>query len=308
MSEDMRGMCESPWTRVLGGNKSARVRSHCSTKVSSLFDRTSIATTRPSSTDRRMDSSERSGPALQSDQSTPGHWKPAWNGNQGKNSRKREPQQQQPDFIPAADMSGDQFSGHQRNGAVSHFSSQTRVLSQQQQPQLQPHQRAQAPSDNPAPWRRQPCYAPHVLGLHEEIIDFYEYIKPFEEEEYMRNRVVQRIEAVVCCIWPEAKVEIFGSFATKLYLPTSDIDLMIMGKWESLPLHTLKSELVKAGVADDDQVTVLDKASVPIVKVRDKESDVRVDISFNTSNGVNSANLIRVSISCIPSPSLTVCL
>lgn len=265
-----------------------------------LFDRTSITTTRPSSTDRRMDSSERSGPALQSEQSNPGHWKPVWNGNQGKNSRKREPQQQQPDFIPAADMSGDQFSGHQRNGAVSHFSNQTRVLSQQQQ-QLQ-HQRAQAPSDlNPAPWRRQPCYAPHVLGLHEEIIDFYEYIKPFEEEEYMRNRVVQRIEAVVCCIWPEAKVEIFGSFATKLYLPTSDIDLMIMGKWDSLPLHTLKSELVKAGVADDDQVTVLDKASVPIVKVRDKESDVRVDISFNTSNGVNSANLIRVRIPC-PSP------
>lgn len=244
-----------------------------------------------------MDSSARSAPALQSEQLPPGQWKTTWNGGQGKNSRKRE--SQQPDFIPvAADMSGDQFSGH-RNGA--HVSNQSRVTNQQQV-QVQ-QQRVAGAELNPVPWRRQPCYAPHVLGLHEEIIDFYEYIKPFEEEEFMRNRVVQRIEAVVCCIWPEAKVEIFGSFATKLYLPTSDIDLMIMGKWDTLPLHTLKSELVKAGVADDDQVTVLDKASVPIVKVRDKESDVRVDISFNTSNGVNSANLIRVS-TCSPSSPL----
>lgn len=116
----------------------------------------------------------------------------------------------------------------------------------------------------------------------------------------MRKRVVQRIESVVYRMWPEAKVEIFGSFATKLYLPTSDIDLMIMGKWDVSPLYTLKNELVKAEVADEENVTVLDKASVPIVKVVDKETNVRVDISFNTSNGVNSANLIRVSSDTIP--------
>ena len=168
--------------------------------------------------------------------------------------------------------------------------------------QRQPQQQLPA---NPAPWRRQHFYSPHVLGLHEEIIDFYEFIKPIPEEEFMRNRVVQRIESVVYRLWPEAKVEIFGSFATKLYLPTSDIDLMIMGKWEVSPLYTLKSELVTAEVADEENVTVLDKASVPIVKVVDKETGVRVDISFNTSNGVNSANLIRVSRAMPPLLPLT---
>lgn len=40
---------------------------------------------------------------------------------------------------------------------------------------------------------------------------------------------------------------------------------------------------------------VLDRASVPIIKVVDAESNIRVDISFNTSNGVDSAKLILVS-------------
>lgn len=144
------------------------------------------------------------------------------------------------------------------------------------------------------PWVKQIYTNPPVLALHEEINDFYEFIKPIEEEEFMRNRVVSRIEEIVLRLWPNAKVEIFGSFATKLYLPTSDIDLMIMGKWDTMPLHTLKNELIKADVANEDDIKVLDKASVPIVKVIDKETEVRVDISFNTSNGVNSANLIKV--------------
>lgn len=144
------------------------------------------------------------------------------------------------------------------------------------------------------PWVKRIYSSPPVLALHEEINDFYEFIKPIEEEEFMRERVVSRIREIVLRLWPNARVEIFGSFATKLYLPTSDIDLMIMGKWDTMPLHTLKNELIKADVADEDDIKVLDKASVPIVKVIDKETEVRVDISFNTSNGVNSANLIKV--------------
>ena len=39
---------------------------------------------------------------------------------------------------------------------------------------------------------------------------------------------------------------------------------------------------------------VLDKASVPIVKLVDTETDVKVDISFNMQNGVRSVKLIKV--------------
>ena len=56
--------------------------------------------------------------------------------------------------------------------------------------------------------------------LHEEIIDFYDYMCPSSEEHYLRLRVVKRIEQVILDLWPDSKVEIFGSFRTGLYLPT----------------------------------------------------------------------------------------
>jgi len=40
-------------------------------------------------------------------------------------------------------------------------------------------------------------------------------------------RVVKRIENVIYDLWPDSKVEVFGSCCTDLYLPTSDIDLAI---------------------------------------------------------------------------------
>lgn len=38
---------------------------------------------------------------------------------------------------------------------------------------------------------------------------------------------------------------------------------------------------------------MLDKASVPIIKLTDRENDIKVDISFNMSNGIRSAELIK---------------
>ena len=95
----------------------------------------------------------------------------------------------------------------------------------------------------------------------------------------------------------------------------SDIDLVVVGKWDVLPLRTLEKALLERGIADPKSLKVLDKASVsfyikkwasrwggnmihcdlqvPIVKLTDRLTDVKVDISFNTSNGVRSAELIR---------------
>ena len=47
---------------------------------------------------------------------------------------------------------------------------------------------------------------------------------------------------------------------------------------------------------------VLDKASVPIVKLVDTETDIKVDISFNMPNGVRSVKLIRVNASVCRNP------
>lgn len=44
--------------------------------------------------------------------------------------------------------------------------------------------------------------------LHEEIIDFYNFMSPCPEEAAMRREVVKRIETVVKDLWPAADVGI----------------------------------------------------------------------------------------------------
>lgn len=151
-----------------------------------------------------------------------------------------------------------------------------------------------------APWKSYYRYPENTHGLHLEIIDFYRHISPLPEEEVMRQDVVQRMHELITRILPGAKVEVFGSFETCLYLPSSDIDLAVFGDWDKLPLFALKEGLISSGVAEPNSVMVLDKASVPIVKLRDKHSKVRVDISFNTDASVKSVAMIKSYLKKFP--------
>ncbi|KAM9851970.1 terminal nucleotidyltransferase 4A-like [Aulostomus maculatus] len=136
-------------------------------------------------------------------------------------------------------------------------------------------------------------YSPGVNGLHEEIVDFFNFMSPRPEEEAMRRDVVNRIESVIKDLWPTARVEIFGSFSTGLYLPTSDIDLVVFGKWDHPPLQELEQALKRRNVSGPYPIKVLDKATVPIIKLTDHETQVKVDISFNVETAVKAAQFIK---------------
>lgn len=100
---------------------------------------------------------------------------------------------------------------------------------------------------------------------------------PLEHEA--RIDVVGRVRTVIRKLWPQAKVDIFGSFKTGLYLPASDIDLVICGKWSDLPLHMIHDELIRSGIPKPDESLVLDKVVVPIVKITERLTDIKVYIS-----------------------------
>ncbi|GFS80179.1 terminal nucleotidyltransferase 4B [Nephila pilipes] len=99
---------------------------------------------------------------------------------------------------------------------------------------------------------------------------------------------------------PSEKVEIFGSFRTGLYLPSSDIDMVIFGEWKSIPLNTLSQALENNGISKRD-IIVISNATVPIIRLLHSPSSIRVDISFNMDNGVKSAKLIKKLIKEHPS-------
>lgn len=37
------------------------------------------------------------------------------------------------------------------------------------------------------------------------------------------------MENIILSLWPDAQVQVFGSYRTGLYLPTSDIDIVVIG-------------------------------------------------------------------------------
>ena len=145
---------------------------------------------------------------------------------------------------------------------------------------------------NCTPWRKGE-YSCDPVGLHEEIMDFYDYMKPRPSEMRMRMEVVQRVRHVINNRWPQAQVHVFGSFCTGLYLPTGDIDIVVFGEWPKLPLFSLEEEFRKADIAAEESLLVLDKTAVPIVKFIDKITEVKVDISFNQYSGINCVHLIH---------------
>lgn len=65
--------------------------------------------------------------------------------------------------------------------------------------------------------------------LHEEIEHFYEWARPNQLEHAVRGEVVTRMENIILSLWPDAQVQVFGSYRTGLYLPTSDIDIVVIG-------------------------------------------------------------------------------
>lgn len=130
--------------------------------------------------------------------------------------------------------------------------------------------------------------------LHEEIVDFINWMGPTEEERYARDSCVQRVKDLVGQTWPEALVEVFGSLRTQFYVPSSDIDLVIMfpDDEERAPLKKLAALLKKNEVAEEGSIQVVAKARVPIVKYVDRLTAYPVDISFNVTSGTESGDLV----------------
>ena len=141
------------------------------------------------------------------------------------------------------------------------------------------------------PWRTKD-YTCDMVGLHEEVNDFYEYMKPRSSENRMRLEVAQRVTQIMMQKWRQADVRVFGSVMTGLFLPTSDIDLVVLGQWHQTPIFTLEEELKRANIAVEGTINPLDKTAVPVIKFIDKITEVKVDICFNRTSGVTSAEVI----------------
>ncbi|KAF9571955.1 hypothetical protein EC968_010492 [Mortierella alpina] len=129
--------------------------------------------------------------------------------------------------------------------------------------------------------------------LTQELKDFVDYISPTREEHQVRKYVLRRVETACKALWSNVQVKIFGSYDTQLYLPSSDLDIVVIrdNEFNKNDLYRLSRHLRDSGVADD--ITVIAKARVPIVKFKETISKLPVDISFNVLSGMESASIVK---------------
>ncbi len=93
-------------------------------------------------------------------------------------------------------------------------------------------------------------------SLHTEITDLYDWLRPSALEYALRIRVLARVRDVIVGLWPHAHVECFGSLRTGLFLPGSDIDVLVESRKRigRPPLWTLAEAMRRAGIAERIQV------------------------------------------------------
>lgn len=139
------------------------------------------------------------------------------------------------------------------------------------------------------------------LRLHREIVEMCYCLEPLPFEGAARQAALKRIQDVVCSIWPEATMDVFGSFATGLYLPSSDIDTVILNSGCSdvaSGLKALGAALTRRGLARS--VQVISKATVPIIKFEETKSGYNFDVSFDVANGPQAAACVRELMETLP--------
>ena len=144
---------------------------------------------------------------------------------------------------------------------------------------------------NSSPW----------VQLHNEIISFYKFYGPNEHEDWRRKEFYTRVTREIKRIWPYAKIKMFGSSASRLYLPQSDIDIVVfLPKSDVDDVILMKTLAFKLNRLKWTRSCEYVKARVPIVKLEDIKSGLFMDICFNKCGGVVSLGIMKKYMKIYP--------
>lgn len=137
-----------------------------------------------------------------------------------------------------------------------------------------------------------------IISLHKEIVDFFDYIKPRDFEERLRAALVQDMKAFCRDAYRDADIHAFGSFPSGLYLPTGDMDLVMLSERfvnRGVAMYSTKKALFKfrdllkaKQIPWQGDVELILHARVPLAKYIDRKTGLKVDVSFENSTGLNA--------------------
>ena len=139
------------------------------------------------------------------------------------------------------------------------------------------------------------------LVLHYEIMEFSRFMSPTKAETVARERVAATVTNIVKTLWPKCEMKFFGSYATGLTLPTSDIDVCVSG----LPAEGNQAELEQLAravrnVKDFARKVHVINAKVSLVKLVSRDGNIQCDISIGHESGPRNVPIILSYIQQYP--------
>ncbi|PGH05675.1 DNA polymerase sigma subunit [Blastomyces parvus] len=166
---------------------------------------------------------------------------------------------------------------------------------------------------NATPWIDPLCPSTFHLGsrLHNEILDFYHWVKPKPFEDSIRNDLIARLQRHFERRHYGSQLRAFGSFASGLYLPTADMDLVLLSRQfirqdrkvlcqRPREIYSFAAYLKDLDIAVPGSVETIAHARVPIIKFVDRLTGLKVDLSFDNSTGIAANETFQVWKSQFP--------
>ena len=137
--------------------------------------------------------------------------------------------------------------------------------------------------------------------LHYQFPEISRMLGPTQEEQAMRRAVSKRVGEAVWALWPDAEVHLIGSCATNLFLPDSDIDLVIRNppskpKLTITDLYALGEHLTPMA----SSINIIPTASVPLIKIVDRATNYTVDLTLNVETGLYSTSYVIEQLELFP--------
>ncbi|KAJ3358166.1 hypothetical protein GGF32_000672 [Allomyces javanicus] len=147
------------------------------------------------------------------------------------------------------------------------------------------------------PWAVGKTYSENLtVMLHEEIIDFVEYIQPTKEEHFLREMAIASVRKMLLAEFPHAEFSVFGSFQTMLYLPHSDIDMALSfdeSRYINPTSILSRVDRLLRRSRDFTKIEFVRSARVPIVKAVHAQFGFAIDISVNQKNGHHTVKAVQ---------------
>ena len=134
--------------------------------------------------------------------------------------------------------------------------------------------------------------------LGEQMLSLAQVADPSAAEKRRRARARDRVTSAVRRVYAEGDVMVFGSSATGLTLPGSDLDLALaLPGADGRAPSALLSPVVRCvrSVAEDRRAHFIAHARVPIITFVEADSGLSVDLSA-VDNGVSNSQGIRETL------------